>query len=61
MISSSIKQHIVTAPNVSNNRDRNNGTGRSGIETFLFIFFLTRKDEKKKVKEDVSFEEVADG
>ena len=46
MMSSSIKQHIVTAPNVSKSLERDKGTGSRGIDTFPFILFLHKKINK---------------
>ena len=56
MISSSMKQHIVTAPRDSNNRALNKGIGKRGKKgsvdwSFFRIEKYGKEDEEEKEKE----------
>lgn len=55
MISSSIKQHIVTAPRDSNNRARNNGIGKRGKKDSVNCsFFRIEKYGNGEEKENAT-------
>jgi phosphopantothenoylcysteine synthetase/decarboxylase len=62
MISSSMKQHIVTAPRDSNNRALNKGIGKRGRKgsvdwSFFRIEKYGKEDEEEKEKERASARE----